>query len=505
MLSRGLRPVTAVQDRVGPGRRDRPPTGSAGCGPPAKHVDRDNIQSHYDLSNEFFALMLDETMMYSSAMFDRPGMSLADAQRAKLDRLCTKLGLGPDDHVVEIGTGWGGFAVHAAADYGCRVTTTTISDAQFRYASKRVAEPGLADRVTVLDRDYRDLDGTYDKLVSIEMIEAVDWRQHDTFFAHLRLACCTTEGLMALQAITMDDRSFERAKNGTDFVREFIFPGGCLPSVEAITRSLRRATPMAVVDLEDIGRHYAETLRAGTRTWPPAPTRSTALGLDDRFQRLWDLYLCYCEGAFLERHISDVQMVMAMPDWRAPDGGARLAARRQPDRATGTLRIGVGLPEGPDPGDLAVGRRPVDVDAVDLDGAAAGEGDADHAHVGRLVAAQERLADVEADRLVGADHVVVEGGDGLGSAVALPLGVERRGTDRVLHHARRRRTGPASRRGRRPRRRPSRPGPAPGPSVTGAHGPPWRSRRRRTAGGCPAWSGAARCPGPPRRASGSRR
>ena len=182
VLNRGLRPVTAVQDRVGQAvgsstdwlRRLRPPS---------KHVDRHNIQAHYDVSNEFFALFLDETMMYSSAIFADPGMDLATAQRAKLDRLCTKLGLGPDDHVVEIGTGWGGFACHAAANYGCRVTTTTISDAQFRYASKRVVEEGLADRVTVLNRDYRDLDGTYDKLVSIEMIEAVDWRQHDTFFA----------------------------------------------------------------------------------------------------------------------------------------------------------------------------------------------------------------------------------------------------------------------------------------------------------------------------------
>ena len=150
-------------------------------------------------------------------------MSLADAQRAKLDRLCTKLDLGPDDHVVEIGTGWGGFAVHAASTYGCRVTTTTISDAQFRYASKRVADAGLADRVTVLDRDYRDLTGTFDKLVSIEMIEAVDWRQHDTFFAHLRLRL-RPDGLMALQAITVDDRSYERAKNGTDFMREHDLP-----------------------------------------------------------------------------------------------------------------------------------------------------------------------------------------------------------------------------------------------------------------------------------------
>jgi cyclopropane-fatty-acyl-phospholipid synthase len=292
ILSVGLRPVTAVQDRVGQ-------------------------WWGYDLSNEFFALMLDETMMYSSAIFDRPGMDLADAQRVKLDRLCTKLGLVPSDHVIEIGTGWGGFAVHAASTYGCRVTTTTVSEAQFSHASKRVADAGLSDRVTVLDRDYRDLTGTFDKLVSIEMIEAVDWRQHDTFFR----TCASLlhdRGLMALQAITMDDRSYERAKNGTDLIRELIFPGGCIPSIEAITRSLRRATPMTVVDLEDIGQHYVETLLRWYENVGRHRQEITALGLDERFQRLWDLYLCYCAGAFAERHISDVQMVMAMPDWVGP-------------------------------------------------------------------------------------------------------------------------------------------------------------------------------------------
>ncbi len=316
VLSVGLRPVTSVQDRVGQwwgsatgwARRLRPP---------GAHDDRENIQSHYDLSNEFFALMLDETMMYSSAVFENPGMDLADAQRAKLDRLCTKLGLVPSDHVVEIGTGWGGFAVHAASTYGCRVTTTTISDAQFRYASKRVADAGLSDRVTVLDQDYRDLTGTFDKLVSIEMIEAVDWRQHDTFF-HSCASLLHDRGLMALQAITVDDRSYERAKIGTDFIRELIFPGSCLPSVEAIARSLRRSTPMTVIDLEDIGRHYVETLRRWYENVGEHRQEITALGLDSRFQRLWDLYLCYCAGAFAERHISDVQMIMAMPDWVAP-------------------------------------------------------------------------------------------------------------------------------------------------------------------------------------------
>ena len=316
VLSIGLSPVTAIQDRVGRwwgsgtdwARRLRPP------GP---QVDREHVQFHYDLSNEFFSLMLDETMTYSCAVFDRPGMDLAEAQRLKLDRLCTKLGIGPEHHVLEIGTGWGGFALHAASRYGCRVTTTTVSDAQYRHASKLVADHGLSDRVTVLDRDYRELTGTYDRLVSIEMIEAVDWRRHDTFFR-----TCASRlndgGLMALQAITVDDRSYERAKNGTDFIRELVFPGGCLPSIEAITTSLRRSTPLAVVDLEDIGMHYVETLRRWRENFRQHRAEIAALGLDTRFLRLWDLYLCYCAGAFAERHISDVQMVMAMPGWVAP-------------------------------------------------------------------------------------------------------------------------------------------------------------------------------------------
>jgi cyclopropane-fatty-acyl-phospholipid synthase len=332
VLSHGLRPVTAVQDRLGRwaaygtdwARRLRAPD---------RTEDRDNIKSHYDLSNEFFALMLDETMMYSCAIFDHPDAGLAEAQRAKLDRVSTKLDLQPDDRVLEIGTGWGGFAVHAAAQYGCRVTTTTVSEEQFHYASKRVADAGLADRVTVLDRDYRDLTGTFDKLVSIEMIEAVDWRRHDTFFGTCA-SLLRSDGLMALQAITVDDRSYQRAKNGTDFVREYIFPGGCLPSVEAITRSLRRSTPLMVIDLEDIGRHYVETLRRWHRNVRQHEDEIEALGLDRRFRRLWELYLCYCEGAFHERHISDVQMVLAMPDWEAPmtvraQGSGRIASGSQ--------------------------------------------------------------------------------------------------------------------------------------------------------------------------------
>ncbi len=320
VLSRSLAPLTAVHDRLGrlsatvgdPVRRLAPPTPGD---------DRRNVQAHYDLSNAFFELLLDETMTYSCAVFERPGATLAEAQRAKLDRLFAKLDLGPDDHLVEIGTGWGGLAVHAATRTGCRVTTTTISAAQYELARSRVEAAGVADRVTVLERDYRELTGTFDKLVSVEMVEAVDWRLHDTFFATCA-RLLRPGGLAAIQAITIDDRSFDRAKNRSDFITGVIFPGGCIPSVASLVRSVSRATPMTVVDLEDIGRHYAETLRRWRENLRANADAVAALGLDERFRRLWELYLAYCEAAFLERHISDVQLVLAMPGWDAP-----LAAR----------------------------------------------------------------------------------------------------------------------------------------------------------------------------------
>ncbi len=284
---------------------------------PSKESDRRNVRAHYDLPVELFTAMLDETMTYSCAVFETPEMHLVDAQRAKLDRICTKLGLTPDDHVVEIGTGWGGFALHAATHYGCRVTTTTLSRSQRELAIRRVAEAGLADRVTVLGSDYRDLEGTYDKLVSIEMVEAVDWRLHDTFFATCQ-RLLRPDGLMLLQAIVIADRSYERAKHHQDFIRRMVFPGGCLPSVTAICESLTRATSLRVLDTEDIGRHYAATLRAWHENVEKHWSAVEATGLDERFHRLWSLYLCYCEAAFLERHISDVQMVVGGPRYRPP-------------------------------------------------------------------------------------------------------------------------------------------------------------------------------------------
>jgi len=284
--------------------------------PPSAGTDRRNVQAHYDLPGALFTSMLDETMTYSCAVFERPDAGLAEAQRAKLDRICRKLDLGPDDHVLEIGTGWGSFALHAAGVYGCRVTTTTLSVAQREVATARVAAAGLSDRVQVLGSDYRTLEGTYDKLVSVEMIEAVDWRRHDAFFATCR-RLLRPEGLLLLQAIVMADASYERAKHHDDFIRRMVFPGGCIPSITAIVGSLTRATDLRVFDLEDIGRHYATTLRRWEENLQERWSDVAAAGLDERFHRLWRLYLCYCEAAFLERHISDVQLVLTGPDWRA--------------------------------------------------------------------------------------------------------------------------------------------------------------------------------------------
>ncbi len=278
---------------------------------------RDDISRHYDLGNELFALMLDETMMYSSAIFERREMSLADASRAKLERLCRKLGLRPSDEVVEIGTGWGGFALHAAATRGCRVTTTTISREQRAFAEARVRAAGLEDRVTVLGADYRELRGSYDKLVSIEMIEAVGWKDFGTFFDRCgRLL--RPDGAMALQAITIDDRLYDVEKASRTFIRSYIFPNGCLPSLEVIARSVARRTDMRIVDLEDITPHYAETLRRWRANFDASRAQLFELGYDERFQRLWRLYLCFCEAGFASRRISDVQVVLAKPNWREP-------------------------------------------------------------------------------------------------------------------------------------------------------------------------------------------
>ena len=273
---------------------------------------RRNIAAHYDLSNDFFRLFLDDNMMYSSAVFPRPDSSLEEASRYKVDRICKKLALVPEDHLLEIGTGWGGFALHAAREYGCRVTTATISQQQCELARQRVRAAGLDSRVEVVLADYRDLQGQYDKLVSIEMIEAVGHHYFDTYFG-----CCSRllkpEGLMLLQAIVIGDWAYERARRSVDFIKAYIFPGSCIPSVAAISRSLAEATDMRLVHLEDIGPHYARTLQAWRARFWDAEKQVRQLGFSEEFIRMWDFYFAYCIGGFEERYISDVQMLLARP------------------------------------------------------------------------------------------------------------------------------------------------------------------------------------------------
>ncbi len=276
---------------------------------------RKNISAHYDLGNEFFALWLDERMMYSAAIYEQADMNLEAASTAKLERICRKLDLQPDDHLLEIGTGWGGLAIYAAKHYGCRVTTTTISQEQQKLASARVAAAGLEDRITLLLKDYRELDGQYDKLVSVEMIEAVGQENYRTYFD----TCCRLlkpEGLMCLQSITIADQRYASALNSVDFIQRYIFPGGCLPSVTAIAESLTEATDMRITHCEDIGPHYATTLQHWRERFMAQLENVRELGYSSEFIRLWKYYLGYCEGAFIERAIGSVQLLIARPENR---------------------------------------------------------------------------------------------------------------------------------------------------------------------------------------------
>jgi cyclopropane-fatty-acyl-phospholipid synthase len=277
-----------------------------------------NIAAHYDLGNDFFALFLDPTMMYSSAVFTQPNMTLEAAQLARLDHICRKLDLTPRDHLLEIGTGWGGMAIFAAQHYGCRVTTTTISQEQFKLASARVRESGLEDRITILLKDYRDLDGQYDKLVSIEMIEAVGHDFYDTYFGKCG-ALLKDNGLMLLQAITISDQRYDAARKSVDFIQRYIFPGSCIPSVTAMNDSITRASDLKLAHLEDIGPHYATTLRLWRENFFRNIEAVRALGYPEDFICMWEFYLCYCEGGFAERALGDVHMLLAKPgNRRAP-------------------------------------------------------------------------------------------------------------------------------------------------------------------------------------------
>jgi len=270
---------------------------------------RRNIAAHYDIGNDFFELFLDPTLTYSSAFFAHPGMSLEAAQIAKFDRICRKLDLRPDDHLLEIGTGWGALALHAASRYGCRVTTTTISREQHALADERIRAAGLADRITLRLDDYRDLDGVYDKIVSIEMIEAVGHQYFDAFFRRCN-ALLAPGGTMLLQAITIADQQYAAARDSVDFIKRHIFPGCCIPSVTAMAEAVARTPSLRIVDLEDIGPHYATTLAAWRANLLAARDAARNRGYNDTLLRMWDFYLAYCEGGFAERALGVVQLAL---------------------------------------------------------------------------------------------------------------------------------------------------------------------------------------------------
>ena len=276
---------------------------------------RRNIAAHYDLGNAFFGLFLSPDLMYSSAFWEGAEDTLEAASTRKLDLICRKLGLGPDDHVLEIGTGWGGFALHAARHYGCRVTTTTISREQHDLAAQRIAEAGLGGRITLLQSDYRDLSGQYDKLVSIEMIEAVGADFQDSYFGQIgRLL--KPDGLALVQAITIEDHRYEQALKSVDFIKRHVFPGCFIPSINAMLASKTRSSDLALVALEDFGLSYARTLQAWRERFLAQLPAVRAQGFDERFIRLWEFYLAYCEGGFRERSIGVSHLVLAKPGWR---------------------------------------------------------------------------------------------------------------------------------------------------------------------------------------------
>jgi len=274
-----------------------------------------NIAAHYDLGNDLYRLMLDDTMAYSCGIFLSEDATLEESSIAKFDAVCRKLALTPSDHLVEIGTGWGGLAIHAAERYGCRVTTTTISREQHDFAKSRIEARGLSDRITLLFRDYRDLEGHYDKLVSIEMIEAVGARYLDTYFRKCS-SLLKPSGAMLLQAITLQDQFYAQALRSVDYIQRFVFPGSFIPSVRAIADSVARVTDLKFFNLEDIGPHYAPTLRLWRERFFANLRQVKALGYPESFVRLWEFYLCYCEGGFAERQLGDVQILLTKPDCR---------------------------------------------------------------------------------------------------------------------------------------------------------------------------------------------
>ncbi len=273
---------------------------------------RRNIAAHYDLGNDFFALFLSPDLMYSSALYAQADEPLEVASTRKLDRICQQLHLQPGDRVVEIGTGWGGFAVHAARHYGCHVTTTTISAEQHALAVQRVQDAGLQERVTVLMQDYRDLQGQFDKLVSIEMIEAIGAEFLDTYMGTLQ-RLLKPDGVALLQAITIEDHRYEQARRSVDYIKRFVFPGSFIPSINAIMAAKTRASDLQLIAQQDFGHSYALTLRAWRQRFLAQRAPVQAQGFDERFCRMWEFYLAYCEGGFLERSIGVSHLLLARP------------------------------------------------------------------------------------------------------------------------------------------------------------------------------------------------
>ncbi|AWL12659.1 Cyclopropane-fatty-acyl-phospholipid synthase [Saliniradius amylolyticus] len=274
-----------------------------------------NIAAHYDLGNTLYRRFLDDSMMYSAAIYPSPEADLAQAQQNKLDIICRKLDLKPHDHLMEIGTGWGALAIHAAKHYGCQVTTTTISEEQYKLAGERVEAEGLTDQITLLKQDYRRLEGRYNKLVSIEMIEAVGKDFLREFFAKCN-TLLTEDGLMLLQSITINEQRYDSYSKGMDFIQKYIFPGGFLPCQSVIQQCLKDNTALVVRDCHDIGYDYARTLKDWQRRFVAKQDELAGLGYDPHFARLWRFYFSYCEGGFWERTISTVQMLMSKPGYR---------------------------------------------------------------------------------------------------------------------------------------------------------------------------------------------
>ena len=271
---------------------------------------KENILAHYDLSNAFYKLWLDPTMTYSCAFFSKSDTNLEDASIEKLDRICRKLNLTENDSVLEIGTGWGSFAIYAAKNYGCNIKTTTISDAQYEYAKARVVQEGLESKIKVINKDYRKLDGQYDKIVSIEMIEAVGYEYISDYFTKIS-TLLKSNGLMALQGITYNDQNFDTYKDSVDFIKKYIFPGSCLISISQIIDVIKNRTDLSMIDMEDITRHYAETLNRWRKNFMGALPEVKAMGYSKSFINMWEFYFLYCEAGFLERNIGDVQLVFA--------------------------------------------------------------------------------------------------------------------------------------------------------------------------------------------------